>query len=95
MWDAVFCKLDSYVKMLFAMKKIPWQMYNEIPADSIYNMDELGNDTTKYRNKVLCKKTDSATTEVSKACTFMCTSKGDGWMPWHIIVCLMTQADCK
>jgi len=54
--DAVFCKLNSYVKMLFAMKKIPWQTYEEIPSHSIYNMDELGNDTTKHRNKVLCKK---------------------------------------
>jgi len=88
--DAVFCKLNSYVKMLFAMKKIPWQMYDEIPANSIYNMDELGNDTTKHRNKVLCKKTDSATMEVSKTCTFMCTSEGDGQMPWHITICLTT-----
>jgi len=53
-------------------------------------MDELGNDTTIHRKKVVCKKKDSGTMAVSKTHTFMCTSKGDDQMPWHITVCLMT-----
>jgi len=57
--DAVFCKLTSYVAMLHAMGYIPWKNYSDIPASSIYNMDELGNDTTKHRNKVLYKKNRS------------------------------------
>jgi len=47
----MFLKLNFYIEMLYAMGKIPWLMYNQIPADSIYNMDELGHDTTKHRKK--------------------------------------------
>jgi len=54
--DAMFSKFNSYIKILFAMGAIPWKMYNDIPADAIYNMDEVGNDTTKHRNKILTKK---------------------------------------
>jgi len=93
--DAVFIKLNSYIQMLYLTKQIPWQSYDEIPAHSIYNMDELGNDMTKYRNKVLCKKTDCATGEVNKTRTFMHTCEGDGQMPWHITTCLTTHADGK
>jgi len=39
------------------------------------------------------KKT--ATGTANTTCTFMRTSKGDGQMPWHITVCLMTCADGK
>jgi len=37
------------------MGKIPWLTYDKILSDSIYNMDELGNNTTKHRNKTLQK----------------------------------------
>jgi len=52
--DAMFCKLNSYIALLHSMGDIPWKNYSDIPASSIYNMDELGNDTTKHRNKVIC-----------------------------------------
>jgi len=35
------------------MGEIPWLTYSDIPADVIYNMDELGNDTTKHQNKII------------------------------------------
>jgi len=54
--DAMFCKLNSYIELLNGEGVLPWKTYNEIPSDSIYNMDELGNDTTKHRNKVIQKK---------------------------------------
>jgi len=56
--DAMFFKLNSYIEMLHAMQKIPWKHYSDIPSDCIYNMDELGNDTTKHRNKIIFKKMD-------------------------------------
>jgi len=54
--DAMFFKLNSNIKMLHALGDLPWKQYSDIPAEFIYNMDEIGNDTTKHRNKVLYKK---------------------------------------
>jgi len=53
--DVMFSKHNSYIQLLFSMGQLPWKSYNDIPANSIYNMDELGNDTTKHQNKVLQK----------------------------------------
>ncbi len=53
-------------------------------------MDELGNDTTKHRKKVIVAKTDDKAKEMR---TFLKTPEGDGRMPWHITVCLTTRAD--
>jgi len=89
--NAMFSKLNSYIKMLHAMGDIPWRQYSDIPAECIYNMDEMGNDTTKHRSKILYKKTESASLEQTRA--FMRTSEGDGRMPWHITICLTTRAD--
>jgi len=60
------------------------------PPNCLYNMDELGNDTTKHCKKVIVAKTDDKAKEIR---TFLKTPEGDGCMPWHIIVCLMTCAD--
>jgi len=46
--DAMFFKLNAYIELLHKMGMLPWKTYSEIPADAIYNMDELGNDTTKH-----------------------------------------------
>jgi len=51
--DAMFSKLNSYIQILNAMGELPWKNYNDIPSNAIYNMDELGNNTTKHRNKIL------------------------------------------
>jgi len=93
--NAVFFKLNSYIEILHEMGQLPWKSYLEIPPNSIYNMDELGNDTTKHRNKILQKKTNTGNEQVSTTRTFMRTSEGDGRMPWHITVCLTTRADGK
>jgi len=91
----MFSKLNSYIQLLFAMGEVPWRTYNDILPDSIYNMDETGNDTTKHRNKIISKKKDSWTKEAKTTRTFMRTSEGDGCMPWHITICLTTRADGK
>jgi len=93
--NAMFFKLNSYIEILHAMGQLPWRSYIEIPASLIYNMDELGNDTTKHRNKILQKKTNTGTEQVNATRMFMHTSKGDGRMLWHITVCLMTHTDGK
>jgi len=93
--NAMFSKLTSYIEILHAMGQLPWRSYIEIPPSSIYNMDELGNDTTKHRNKILQKRTNTGTEQANATRTFMHTSEGDGRMPWHITVCLMARADSK
>jgi len=93
--NAMFSKLTSYIEILHATDQLPWWSYLEIPASSIYNMDELGNDTTKHRNKILQKRTNTGTEQANATRTFMRTSEGDGRMPWHITVCLTTRADGK
>ena len=94
MRDTMFSKLTAYIEMLYASGKIPWKTYSEIPAEAIFNMDEVGNDTTKHRNKILTKKT-TGSDKVNTTCTFMQTSEGDGRMPWHITICLMTCGNGK
>ncbi len=89
--DAMFAKLDSYICLLKAMRLVPWQTYQEIPPNCLFNMDELGNDTTKHRKKVIVGKTQ----ESKEIRTFVKTPEGDGRMPWHITVCLTTRADGK
>ena len=91
--DAMFLKLISYIELLHSMGEIPWKNYCDIPPNSIYNMDKLGNDTTKHRNKVICQRTSVETDKASNTRAFMRTSEGDGRMPWHITVCLTTRAD--
>jgi len=89
--DAMFAKLDSSVRLLKAMGLVSWNNYQEIPPDCLYNMDEVGNDTTKHRKKVVVGKTQDA--KAMRA--FVKTPEGDGRMPWHITVCLTTRADGK
>ena len=57
--------------MLHTLGDLPWKQYSDIPAEFIYNMDEIGNDTTKHRNKVLYKKTDAASEETNTTRAFM------------------------
>jgi len=45
--DAIF-KTYSYIEFQFVKGELAWKLYNDIPAHSIYNMDELGNDMTKH-----------------------------------------------
>jgi len=85
----MFAKLDSYICLLNAMKLVPWQTYQEIPPNYLFNMDE--NNTTKHCKKVIAGKTE----EAQEMRTFVKTPEGDGRMPWHITVRLMTSADGK
>jgi hypothetical protein len=83
--DAFFSKLDAYVEVLYAMGKMKWKSFSEIPSKFIYNMDELASDTTKRRDKI-------ATDRDSSLRTFTITPEGDR-MPFHVTVCLTTRAD--
>jgi hypothetical protein len=86
--DAVFTKLDCYIKNLYAMGKVTWRSYKDVPNDCIYNMDEVGSDTTKHRSKIIA----DAAALIRK---YQKTKEGDGKMNMHITACLTTRADGK
>lgn len=86
--DKVFVKLEAFIQILYSAGKIRWKSFSEIPAHCIYNMDEIGQDTTRFRNKILGKK--GGTYPV-----WTITVEGDGRMKKHITVCLTTRGDGK
>ena len=84
--DAVFTKLEAQVQNLNKCGKIPWKNYNSIPSGNIYNMDEVGVDTTKHRNKIVSSKQ-------FKSRAFTVTKEGDNKMNMHITCCLTSRGD--
>jgi hypothetical protein len=84
--DAMFKKLDSYIRNLYAMKRIPWKRAKKVPRNVIYNMDEVGTDTTKRRAKVIANAEEMMR-------HFQITPEGDGKMNMHITACITTRAD--
>ena len=83
--DAMFAKLDAFVKHLHAAGYVKWKSYGDIPKKSNYNMDEVGTDTTKHRGKILCSSLDSMR-------NYTITPEGDGKMNMHLTVCLTSRA---
>jgi hypothetical protein len=86
--DKVFYKLEAYISTLYRQGKVPWKSYSDIPADKLYNMDEVGSDTTKRRAKVIASANNMAR-------LFQVTPEGDGKMNMHITACITTRADGK
>ena len=84
--DTVFSKLQAQTRGLYAEGKIPWRNYADIPSNYIYNMDEVGTDTTKHRRKVIADKRDPFQR------IFAVTPEGDR-MKGHITACITTRAD--
>jgi hypothetical protein len=86
--DTVFSKLQAQTRGLFAEGKVPWKNYRDIPSHCIYNMDEVGTDTTKHRRKVIADKRNPFQR------IFTITPEGDR-MKGHITACITTRADGK
>jgi hypothetical protein len=84
--DIVFSKLQAQTRCLFAQGKIPWMDYRDIPSRLIYNMDEVGTDTTKHRRRVIADKRNIFSR------IFTVTPEGDR-MKGHITACITTRAD--
>jgi hypothetical protein len=82
--DAVFFKLDSYVKNLNAMGHCDWESFKDVPAESMLNMDEVGADTTKHRRNVIADKKSYF------ARVFQETPPGDGKMNMYVTMCITT-----
>ena len=86
--DAMFVKLESFVKLLHGQGKIPWKSFADIPAKNISNMDEVATNTHDHRKKVIACKLDLGR-------MFQEVLGGDSKMPFHITICVTTRADGK
>ena len=53
--DSFFVKLDNHVKMLNEMGTVPWSNFCDVPAENLFNMDEVGTDTDQAQVKVGCR----------------------------------------
>ena len=84
--DAMFTKLEASVQHLNASGYVKWKTYSDIPKHCIYNMDEVGADTTKHRGKILGSSLDSTR-------QYTITPEGDGKMNMHLTCCLTSRAD--
>jgi hypothetical protein len=78
--DVVFFKLNAYVHNLNCMGKVPWKNFNDIPCESIYNME--------HRSKVIADAV-----AIIKNYTEM--PEGDDKMNMHITACLTIRANGK
>ena len=83
-----FQKMDCFIKLLYEQGAVPWKNFAEIPANKIYNMDEVGFDFTGHRLNFL------TSTEVRqrRLANQQCTPNGDGKMLRHITGCVTTCA---
>ena len=56
--DAFFFRLDNVVKLLHSIGEVacPWSKWAEVDAAFIDNMDEMGTDNTRHRDKMLIPK---------------------------------------
>jgi hypothetical protein len=86
--DIVFSKLQAQTRCLYAQGRIPWMDYRDIPSRLIFNMDEVGTDTTKHRRKIIADKRNLFSR------IFTVTPEGDR-MKGHITGCITTRADGK
>jgi hypothetical protein len=85
--DAMFFELDAYIKSLHEMGRVSWKSYKEIPKDNLFNMDEIGDDTTKHRSKIVADK------GATMARMFQMTPEGDCKMNMHVTACITTCAN--
>ena len=49
--DLVYRKMANYIKLLYKMKKVPWEGFTQVPKENIYNMNEMATKTSKHRKK--------------------------------------------
>ena len=86
--DSMFAKLHNYIRLLHEMGLLKETSYSQIQPHRIYNMDEVGLDTTRRRAKLIA---NAAT--VNRI--FQITPEGDGRMNTHVTIAVTSRADGK
>ena len=86
--NALFVKLDNYVKMLHSQGKVPWESAHDVPPEDWNNMDEIATNAHDHRRKIIAAKNRLGR-------LFQEVNAGDNKMPFHITLCIVTKASGK
>ena len=84
----LFVKLDNMIRLLHSQGKVPWSSYADVPAASIYNMDEVATNCHNHRKKTIALK--SLLGRLFQEC-----NAGDNKMPMHITLAITSCATGK
>jgi len=87
--DVHFMKVDELVRRLHEAGISPWSSPSDIPPECIYNMDEVGLDTDKGKDKIYISAKKNSLFQTN---SFVRTKEGDK-MNRHVTLCLTTCAN--
>ena len=79
--NAMYTKLDNYIKILHAEGRVPWKCFEDVPPLNMSNMDEVATNTHDHRNKVVGDNTHLGR-------LFQLMQCRDGKIPFHITLCI-------
>ena len=85
--DALFVKLDNYIKFLYESGKVPWKSWSEVPPDAMNNMDKVATNCIDHRKKLI-----GDALHLRRLFQELC---GDSKMPMHITLCITTKPTGK
>ena len=86
--EALFVKVDNYIKILHSQGKVPWKSASKIPLSSQSNMDEIATNAHSHHKKIIADK-------LHLGRFFQEVNAGDNKIPMHISLCIMSQASGK
>ena len=82
--EAIFVKLENYVKILHNQGKVPWASASDIPAKNQSNMDKIATNSRSHRKKMIAVK-------LRLGRLLQEANGGDIKMPMHISMCITSK----
>ena len=86
--QALFVKVDCYVKIFNNQGKILWRSVSDVPPDCISNMDKVATNAHNHRKKVIADRLHFGR-------LFQEVNASDNKMPMHISLCITSQPTGK
>ena len=86
MRNALFVRVDSYMKMFHSQGKVPWKSAAEVPADRWNNMSDIAINAHDHRKKVIAAKQHLGR-------LYQEVNSGDNKMLFYIMVCIISKAN--
>ena len=86
--EALFVKVDNYIKILHSQGKVPWKNASKIPSSSQSNMDKIATNAHSHCKKIIADKLHCGR-------IFQEVNAGDNKMPMHILLCITIQPSGK
>ena len=83
--EALFAKLENYVKTLHNQGKVPWASASDIPAKNQSNMDKIATNSHSHCIKLIADK-------LCLGRLFQEANSGDSKMSMHISMCITSKA---